>query len=204
MLGFNFFKKIRSRTLSSLLTEVPETYRQKRLHLGCGNIHLDGWCNVDFRKTSATDKVCDVFLLPDDAKNSIGLIYACHVLEHSGLYSNEQMPAHTEVLKRWFDILAPGGILCVAVPDLELVFKGLLKFDGKPESKGFMGALYGGQNYPGNSHFCGFTVKMLTNTLETLGFTSIRPFKSFSKDTSQFILNGLPISLNLAATKPKN
>ena len=195
-------RKFRERSLEDLLAGVPEGHRNERLHLGCGNVHLEGWCNIDFRETPATDKVQDVFKLPDISPGSAGVIYACHVLEHCGLAPNTHMPSYPEVLYRWFEVLVPGGVLFVAVPDLKLVFKGLLRFEGAPEGKGFLAALYGGQNYPGNAHFCGFTEKMLERAMGDAGFESPGPFRSFSKDTSTFILNGLPISLNLAAKKP--
>src|SRR4030043_1729163 len=35
-----------------------------KLHLGCGNNHKDGFVNIDWRKTGATDIVCDIRKLP--------------------------------------------------------------------------------------------------------------------------------------------
>ena len=70
----------------------------KRLHLGCGNIRLTGFCNVDILTTSAVDVVSDISKLENFSDNSIELIYACHVLEH---FSHDEA---VDVLQRWFDV----------------------------------------------------------------------------------------------------
>jgi len=182
---------------------LPPPGEGARLHLGCGDIHLEGWVNVDARETSATDLVEDVFDLPTRAKNSTSAIYACHILEHCGLPSNCAMPSYQFVLSRWFSALKPGGVLLVSVPDLMTIFKGLKHYDGHDGQLGFLLALFGGQNYVGNTHYCGFTNRSLHRALESVGFRSVRPFRPFVDDTSAFVLSGFPISLNLAARKPE-
>ena len=89
----------------------------KRLHLGCGNIRLTGFCNVDILTTSAVDVVSDISKLENFSDNSIELIYACHVLEH---FSHDEA---VDVLQRWFDVLMPGGQLRVSVPDMDRIVK---------------------------------------------------------------------------------
>ena len=75
----------------------------KKLHLGCGNIRLPGFCNVDILNTIAVDVVSDISKLDNFSNNSIELIYACHVLEH---FSHEEVK---RVLSRWYQVLSPGG-----------------------------------------------------------------------------------------------
>ncbi len=54
----------------------------RRLHLGCGNIRLPNFCNVDILETHAVDVISDISKLDNFSDDSIDLIYACHVLEH--------------------------------------------------------------------------------------------------------------------------
>lgn len=42
-----------------------------KLHLGCGHKHLEGYVNIDWRKTGTTDLVCDIRNLPYN-DNSVG------------------------------------------------------------------------------------------------------------------------------------
>lgn len=84
-----------------------------RLHLGCGNIKIAGFCNVDALSTIAVDVIDDIRQLRRFPNDSASEIYACHVLEHF---------AHDEIqpiLKRWLQILQPGGILRISVPDID-------------------------------------------------------------------------------------
>ena len=48
------------------------------------------------------------------ADDSVGLIYASHILEHFGRHQYE------DVLAEWYRVLSPGGVLRLAVPDFEV------------------------------------------------------------------------------------
>jgi hypothetical protein len=99
--------------LKSDLTQVGKTKKKTlsdferpfRLHLGCGAIGIPGFCNVDVMQTVGVDVVDDIRTLAKFPTGSAREIYACHVLEHF---------AHDEIipiLKRWFDVLMPGGVI---------------------------------------------------------------------------------------------
>ena len=84
-----------------------------RLHLGCGWAHKDGWINVDLFATSA-DIVWDLrhgIPLPD---GSAAAIFHEHMLEHLSLHDGHLLAR--ECLR----VLAPGGVLRIAVPDAGL------------------------------------------------------------------------------------
>lgn len=89
----------------------------KKLHLGCGNIRLKDFCNVDILPTVAVDVVSDISKLGNFKNESIELIYACHVLEH---FSHDEA---VKVLKRWFEVIKPGGELRISVPDIDRIVK---------------------------------------------------------------------------------
>ena len=89
---------------------------QVKLHLGCYDRKIHGFINIDIRGDVDPDVVDDVFKLKKFEKNSVDLIYACHVLEHADYVDSEL------AMKRWFEILKPGGKLRLAVPDMEAHF----------------------------------------------------------------------------------
>lgn len=81
----------------------------RRLNLGCGDVHRDGFVNVDRDPASAADVVLDLDRFPypfgDDTFERVEM---SHILEHL---------EHTrEVLSEVARILAPGGILVIRVP----------------------------------------------------------------------------------------
>ena len=88
-----------------------------KLHLGCFHKKIHGFTNVDIREDVQPDLVDDVFKLENVENESVDLIYACHVLEHA---SRQEA---SEAMKRWFSVLKKGGILRLAVPDLQAVFE---------------------------------------------------------------------------------
>ena len=55
-----------------------------KLHLGCGNILLPGWTNVDLDDIPEIDLQDGVRTLTKIEDNSCDIIYASHVLEHFG------------------------------------------------------------------------------------------------------------------------
>ena len=62
---------------------------QVKLHLGCYDRKIHGFVNIDIREDVNPDVVDDVFKLKKFEKNSVDLIYACHVLEHADYVDSE-------------------------------------------------------------------------------------------------------------------
>jgi len=175
-----------------------------KLHLGCGNKHIEGFINVDARELPEVDVVDDVESLEKFTRGSVDLIYASHVLEHTGRLE------YMRVLKHWYDVLKPQGLLRIAVPDIEQVCNHYTKFK---DLKVLRGLLWGGQNYPHNYHYMGWDFKCLKEDLELVGFKNIVRYNwrdtehAHIDDFSQCYLphmdkeNGMLMSLNLEATK---
>lgn len=87
------------------LKTLADSSAPYRLHLGCGNIEINGFCNVDVLETVGVDIVDDIRSLNKFPNDYAEEIYVCHVLEHS---------AHDEVLtilKRWYEVLNLGGVI---------------------------------------------------------------------------------------------
>lgn len=179
-----------------------------RLHLGCGNIRLPGFCNVDILVTPVVDVVSDISELDNFKNNSIELIYACHVLEH---FSHEEA---VRVLKRWFKVLAPGGELRISVPDIDRIVKIYAKNWAHFQTPGhspWIGLLYGGQGDPYDFHKTGFNFCWMKYLLEGVGFVDIHEYPHephFVPGTVDASLAKEPfgefLSLNIFAKKPNN
>jgi predicted SAM-dependent methyltransferase len=177
-----------------------------KLHLGCGNKEIEGYINVDCRFLPSVDVVDNVRFLRSFKKNSVDVIYACHVLEHFSRWDYRQ------VLQRWHEILKPGGILRIAVPDFEKLVQHYLK---TKNLRDISGLLYGGQDYPENNHFWCWDYSEMQKDLEETGFKNIRPYDwrktdhFYVDDFSQAYLphmdkeNGILVSLNIESVKSK-
>jgi len=176
-----------------------------KLHLGCGDKHLEGYTNIDIRYLPGVDKIDNIRFLRRYNQNSVKEIYACHVLEHFSRWEYES------VLARWFEILMPGGLLKIAVPDFESVVK---VYNNGIKLKTLMGLLYGGQDYDENFHHVIWDFETIKADLSKVGFEKIERYDwrdtphSNIDDFSQCYLphmnkeTGTLMSLNIKAFKP--
>lgn len=179
----------------------------KRLHLGCGNIRLPGFCNVDILTTPAVDVKSDISKLDNFADNSIELIYACHVLEH---FSHDEA---VRVLRRWFEVLEPGGELRISVPDIDRIVKIYVDNWQHFQTSGnspWIGLLYGGQGDPYDFHKTGFNFCWMRHLLDEIGYTQIAEYPHEPHFVSGVVDASLAkepfgrfLSLNMVAHKPK-
>jgi len=96
----------------------------KYLNLGCGSNYSSKseWTNLDF-STKEKDVIGYNLLqgIPFDS-SSFDLIYHSHVLEHFSKESGKSM------LEECFRVLKKGGVLRIAIPDLEVIITNYLKF----------------------------------------------------------------------------
>jgi predicted SAM-dependent methyltransferase len=175
-----------------------------KLHLGCGNKHIEGYVNIDIRYLPGVDEVNNVGRLRNYKNNSVDIIYASHILEHFGRWE------YQSVLKRWYDLLKNGGTLRLGVPD----FGAIVEYYNKTKDlRGVSGMLYGGQDYPENNHYWVWDFDVLSKELKEIGFTEVNKYDwrdtehSNLDDYTQSYLphmdkeNGVLLSLNVEAKK---
>lgn len=179
--------------------------KEIKLHLGCGKRYIPGFIHVDIRKLPHVDYVTSADKLDMFADNSVDLIYNCHVLEHFRRYQIE------DVLREWYRVLKPGGILRLAVPDFEKLVE---VYQKTKDLKLIMGPLFGRQDYPENTHYIVFDYAYLTELLTRVGFKNIHRYdwrQTIHKDYDDFSQAYIPhmdkeqgtlISLNVEAEKP--
>jgi SAM-dependent methyltransferase len=88
--------------------------RPVKLHLGCGDVHLDGWINVDANPRSAADVVMDFSRIGEAlAAASVDEIMMIHSLSYLRLSQARDLFAAI------YRLLTPGGKFVVEFPDLE-------------------------------------------------------------------------------------
>lgn len=176
-----------------------------KLNLGCGTKKIHGYTNIDARCDVFPDVTCELSALNTlYCKNSVDVIYACHVLEHI----QRKEVKHT--IERWVDILKPGGELRISVPNFEAVvdYYGLTKNINPLQT-----LLYGGHKYPQDYHYVMFDFNSLEQLLLDCGLMNIEKYDwrltdhSHIDDYSQAYLphmdklNGMLMSLNVKGIK---
>ncbi len=179
----------------------------RKLHLGCGTKHMEGFINVDINTHSAVDVIADLRNLESFPDSSIDLIYACHVLEHFGRWEVE------DVLNEWSRVLAPGGVIRLAVPDFAQCAKLYHEKGLEDGLSGLVGLIVGGQRDQYDYHKSVFDFELLKRLLENAGFHSMRRWDwretdhADMDDYSQAYLphmqkeTGTLMSLNVEGTK---
>ena len=181
-----------------------------KLNIGCGDRKMHGFINIDAREDMKPDVVADVTQIHEHYKD-VSLIYACHVLEHFPLKPSSFQPfTWKDALKSWKDALKPGGVLRIAVPDIEAVCKYYVNTGDLDILYAFF---YGGQKYDFDFHYHCWSFDTLKRDLEDLGFKEVKRYDwkktehFFIDDYSQAYLphmdkkNGRLMSLNVEATK---
>lgn len=176
------------------------------LHLGCGNIKVPKFINVDIcPDVPAVDVVDDIAKLNRFYDDSAMVIYACHVLEHFG--NEEVIP----VLTRWFEVLMPGGEMRISVPDIDRIVRIYHKnweHFQTPGNSPWIGLLYGGQHDEYDYHKTGFNFCWLKHLMEQVGYEDITEYPHEpnwlgQEDASMAKLPfGEYISLNIRGKKP--
>ncbi len=139
-----------------------------KLHLGCGNLKLPNYINIDLLSAKADIKL-DITNLSIFNNNTIDEIYVSHTLEH---FNRNKILC---ILLEWNRVLKDGGILRIAVPDFEKVVKIYNKNHDITELIGF---LNGGQRNIYDFHYINFDIHVLTAILTTCGYSEIERYES--------------------------
>lgn len=132
------------------------------LDVGCGEMKR-GDIGVDLRKTEFVDIIADARQLPLKTE-SFDQVYSSAVIEH---FSHREV---RRVLIEWTRVLKKGGTLEIECPDLRA--RAFLFFL-RPSWK-IIQDVYGGQDYEGNYHKCGFSYELLKSLLESCGVGQVR------------------------------
>ncbi|MDP8217192.1 MAG: hypothetical protein P9M03_00500 [Candidatus Theseobacter exili] len=178
-----------------------------KLHLGCANIRIENYINIDAVRLPEVDFQCNLKRLYDFfPENSISEIYICHALEH--------LPARfiSLYLKQFYYILKVNGILRISVPDIAKIMTVAKTKDwSDDEIELLQGVTGGGQDHKYNYHKSFFWPEYLKRKLEQANFRNIEEYPLRPHFTNQDIFDasncagfkpyGMGLSLNMKAEK---
>jgi len=138
-----------------------------KLHLGCGPRYIPGFVHIDAQPAPHVNIVGPVEKLPMD-DNTVSLIYASHVLEH---FARNQ---YESVLREWFRVLEPDGILRLSVPDFAACAAIYYENGLADGLSGLVGLIIGGQRNEHDYHKMIFDENFLRSVLLSIGFREVR------------------------------
>jgi predicted SAM-dependent methyltransferase len=145
----------------------------RRMHVGCGEVRIPGFCNVDIDRNTKADVTDDITKLKKFPDAFAETIYACHVLEHM---SHDEVP---KVLATWRRVLRPGGELYLSVPDLDRIVRIYQEqwehFHTRPNAP-WIGLIYGGQTDRYDFHKTGFNITWMEELLDRAGFEDVQEY----------------------------
>jgi predicted SAM-dependent methyltransferase len=188
--------------------EKPPVFAKKkgeglRIHIGCGDINIQGWINVDARPAAHVHLITNSLSLDQFADGCAEEIYLCHILEH---FAIDEINHLLELFNRK---LAPEGIIRISVPSFDALLK--IYESNSREVSSIQTALMGGQDYEYNFHKTIFNENSLRDLLTSAGFQNIsswntlEAFGSELRDWSSAMFTSqdtiYPLSLNLKGEK---
>lgn len=168
-----------------------------KLHIG-GEEVKDGWKILNISPKPGVDFIGDISDLSMFENNSVADVYASHVIEHV------RQAQVLDTLKEIRRILTPAGKFYVAVPDLDVLCHTFINPIASPDVKfHVMRMMFGGQIDDYDYHYFGWNQLLLFDFLRQAGFSDANRVDSFGlfNDTSEHKPYGIPISLNVIATK---
>ena len=141
-----------------------------KVHLGPGEINLQGWVNIDAREFSHTHIKTNKLELEEFSDGTVSEIYLCHVLEH---FSFDEC---NRLLNTFYTKLKIGGVLKVSVPDFSALVD--IYINNNKELEDVKNALMGGQDYEYNFHKSVFNKKFLLLLFGDVGFKNLQEWNT--------------------------
>jgi SAM-dependent methyltransferase len=142
-----------------------------KLDIGSQSSRFKDYTTVDLYAPEADIKADAGHLpVPD---NSVEAIWASHILEHIP-------PSRTqEVLREWLRVLEPGGVLTIALPDLDDACRAWL--ERRPGAIWMIFGMYEGE---GQTHYTGWGPLELRAELQAAGFhvISVQVFRETAEN----------------------
>ena len=149
------------------LSRDGDTVSEIKLHLGCGKIVLDGYYNIDLTQEAPDVIQGDVIILERYWPNCVSEIISFHLFEHLPRPGGQEPNVET-ALRRWYEILKPGGKLIIECPDFDAVVNQYV-FGMKER----INNIFGLNRFDGDKHQWGYSPISITTLLTKHGFVDI-------------------------------
>lgn len=172
----------------------------KKVALGSGKRYYgEDWLHIDNAKFHHTRQY-DIFNLPFE-DNLCELLYACHLIAY---FDRQEI---VPILKEWYRVLKPGGILRIATPDFGAIC--MMYQTTNTPLKNMLGPLYGKMqmNDVWIYHKTCYDYEALRNILQQADFGIVSRYDHKATETANIddhsaaYINGTLISLNIEAVK---
>ena len=173
-----------------------------KLHLGCGQVYLEGYVNIDYplnnhtvQKKSTADKFHDITKLRYKLK-SIEEVRLHHVFEH--------FPRHVALalVASWHTWLKRGGVVHIEVPDFDESAKLVLDSNQPLRDRDVaLRHIFGSNEAPWAVHYEGWSADRLQEALELFGFKIISSDKTAYLATRNITIVAKKASLSELNTK---
>lgn len=138
----------------------------RKLNVGCGGRRIEGYTGVDLVKRPGTDIVAPADKIPLE-DGSCAEVMAIHLIEHVHRWEA------INLLREWYRLLAPSGLLVLEAPDLIKCCRNIIEgVKGKhPDQLGLWG-LFGDDRLrdPLMMHCTGWTFATLAPIVMQAGF----------------------------------
>jgi len=166
-----------------------------KLHLGCGQIYLDGYINIDYpldhhsvQTKSVADKLADITKLKYK-KGSISEVRLHHVFEHF------DRSTACALLALWSSWLINYGLVRIEVPDYARTSASVFSpFTSKKVKSIGMRHIFGSQEAEWAVHYYGWTETSLSELYKLLGFEIVSIKKNSWKGTFNIEITGKKVT----------
>lgn len=132
-----------------------------RLNLGCGKDIKKDYHNIDIRPLDGVIQA-DVCALPYK-DGTVDEIIASDVYEHISHLKSQ------ELLKHWVSLLKDGGVLIIRCPCLDSIIQYFASAINLFDVETGIAAVFGGQDYPENTHLTICQVALMQEYLTKAG-----------------------------------
>lgn len=147
-----------------------------KLNIGCGLDIKQGYVNIDCRELPGVDLVTDITKLEIEHR-LVSEIYISDFLEH---FSEKD---GNILFTKFYTWLKPDGILDIRIPDLKAVAKEIIE---RPTFMPMIYRIYGGQDYPSNFHYWGWTPESFKEYITSYNYEIIK--EEYDSWNMRFIL----------------
>jgi predicted SAM-dependent methyltransferase len=142
-----------------------------KLHLGCGQVYLDGYVNIDYpltehtvQQSSVADEFADLTALRYKA-GTIDEVRMHHVFEHF------RRTVISAMLASWHSWLKPGGVVHLEMPDFDASARIVLDYKAKDrDRKVAIRHIFGSNEAPWAVHYDGWSEERLRELFKVFGF----------------------------------